>query len=115
MDAGIVFYRRQGDELVGRWSHPSLGGMLADERVGGVEPGTFAGSWPVEISDPSGSPMFAGRLESVPLGQCFELRWDGEMLPARSPAQFVGIGCALDADTLCATFEAARPPAEEES
>ncbi|MGA9580965.1 MAG: hypothetical protein WBR13_03215 [Allosphingosinicella sp.] len=113
MIAGIVFYRRQGDELVGRWSHATLGGRLADERVAGVAPGAVTGTWPVEIWDPAGKPMFSGELESVRFGECLRLSWRGKLLPAGTTALFEGIGCALDADTLCATFEQVRLETEE--
>jgi hypothetical protein len=105
MLAGIVFYRRQGDALVGRWSHVQLGGRLADERVSGVAAGAVTGTWPVDISDPTGKPMFAGQLESVRLGDCLKLSWRGKLLPAGKPATFQGIGYVIDSDSLCATFE----------
>jgi hypothetical protein len=109
MEAGVIFYRRQGDELIGRWSHASKDGRLADERVVGVAAGSFTGTWPVEISDPDGAPMFEGMLESVSFGECFKLTWRGTLLKQGMEADFEGIGCALDEDTLCSSFELVRP------
>ncbi|MEA3011335.1 MAG: hypothetical protein QOJ91_3027 [Sphingomonadales bacterium] len=105
MIAGIVFYRRQGDGLIGRWSHESLGGRLAEERVAGVAPGSFTGRWPVRIFDPAGKPMFAGQLESTRFGDSLKLSWRGKLMPDDKPALFEGIGYVIDPDTMCASFE----------
>jgi len=112
MIAGIVFYRRQGAELIGRWSHERFVGKLADERVTGVEAGSFTGTWPVEIFDPEGNAMFTGHLESVPFGESLKLSWRGTLLADGKPALFEGIGCAMDSDTLCASFERVQLPKE---
>jgi hypothetical protein len=112
MEAGVIVYRRKGDELLGRWSHVVNDGRLANEWVGGVAPGSFTGTWPVKIWHPDGHPIFEGTLESVALGESFKLSWRGTLLDEAIEATFEGIGCALDADTLCSSFELVKTPAQ---
>jgi hypothetical protein len=111
MEAGIVVYRRQGNELHGRWSHSNESGKLAVERIVGVEPGALTGNWPVEIREPDGRRLFSGYVESVPFGQCFKLTWRGSLFKTGAEVTFEGIGIALDQDTLCSSFELVRPKA----
>jgi hypothetical protein len=104
MQAGIVVYQRQGNQLVGLWSHEEIGGAPASEIVHDVAPGPLEGDWPVEIFAPGGAPYFTGRLSSTKLGSCVKLIWKGSFLGGK-PACFEGIGYASGADTLSATFE----------
>ena len=104
MQAGIVVYQRQGNQLVGRWSHQNNNGVLADEIVHDVAPGAVEGDWPVEIFEPNGKLQFTGRLNSSKWGDCVKLSWTGSLSNGTS-ASFEGIGTASGADILSATFE----------
>jgi len=102
--AGIVFYRRSGNRLAGKWSHVNEKGLLCDEVVGPIPAGALTGTWPVHISDSSGRRIFDGALDLETFGQCLKLTWRGDYLPAGVPVRFEGIGCQIDRETLCATF-----------
>jgi hypothetical protein len=98
-------YQRQGNQLVGRWSHELNDGVLANEIVHDVAPGALEGDWPVEIFKPDGKPYFTGRLNSSKWGDCLKLAWKGSFLANGTSASFEGIGYASGPDTLSATFE----------
>ena len=110
MQAGIVVYQCQGNQLVGQWSHETTGGALANEIVHGVDPGPLIGDWAVEIFAPGGKPYFTGRLNSSTLGSCVKLIWEGSFLDDGKSARFEGIGYASSADVLSATFEQITSP-----
>src|SRR3954452_20749739 len=112
MEAGVIVYRRKGNELFGRWSHVGNDGRLANEWVGGVAPGSFTGTWPVKIWHPDGHLIFEETLESVALRESFKLSWRGTLLVEAVEATFEGIGCALHPDTLCSSFEPLKTPAQ---
>jgi hypothetical protein len=105
VSAGIVFYRRSGNSLVGQWSHEDTGGALANEVIRDVPPDTLEGDWPVEISAPDGTNYFSGRVKLTKFGSCLSLVWEGAFVASGKLARFDGIGYAIDADSLCATFE----------
>src|SRR5262245_60525604 len=108
MQAGIVVYRRLGNQLVGQWSHEKTGGSLANEIVHEVAPNALEGDWPVEIflpPAPTGEIYFTGRLRSSNLGDCVKLVWEGNFVKDGKPARFEGIGMASGPDLLMATFE----------
>ena len=114
MQAGIVIYRRHGNQLVGQWSHADepIGGMLANEIVHDVAPNALEGDWPVEIFAPPapGGPIyFTGRLRASKLGDCVKLVWEGTFVKDGAPARFEGIGLASGPDLLSATFEKIEP------
>jgi hypothetical protein len=110
MQAGIVVYQRQGNQLVGQWSHEKTGGALANEIVHDVAPGPLEGDWPVEIFVPGGKLYFTGRLSSSKLGSCVKLIWEGSFVDDGKPGRFEGIGYASGADVLSATFEEITAP-----
>jgi len=105
MQAGIAVYQRQGDQLVGQWSHEDIGGALADEIVHGVAAGALEGEWPVDIFAPTGEIFFRGRLRSTKFGKCLRLEWEGSFVNDGAAARFEGIGHQSGSDFLSATFE----------
>jgi hypothetical protein len=105
MKAGIVVYRRSGTSLAGEWAHADTGGVLAKETVHDVRADTWEGDWPVEILTPDGQLLFAGRLNSVRLGDCLRLAWQGNFLQDNKPGTFQGLGRALGDDLMVASFE----------
>jgi hypothetical protein len=104
MQAGIVVYQRQGNQLVGLWSHEDTKGALADEIVRNVPDGVLEGDWPVDIFAPGGELFFAGHLRTEKFGDCLKLVWEGKFLDSGQPGRFEGIGHARG-DLLSATFE----------
>jgi len=104
--AGMVVYRREGNELVGKWCHQTTGGMLAREVVSGVAPGAVEGQWPVQIFNTDNSPMYSGTLKSQRLSDGLKLEWNGTFANG-STGKFIGIGQILNSDLLVGTFEPA--------
>jgi hypothetical protein len=100
MKAGIVVYRRSGGWLIGKWTHDAVGGVLQREIVQGSPGSDWQGDWPVEIFQ-GGKSIFKGRFSSVELGESLKLAWNTE----DGATAYQGIGFALDAETLAATFE----------
>jgi hypothetical protein len=100
MKAGIVIYRRSGGSLVGEWTHEKVDGALQREIVQGTPGPDWTGDWPVEIFQADQS-IFKGRFSSVKFGESLKLAWRKE----DGTVAFQGIGCAIGADMLAATFE----------
>jgi len=109
MQAGIVVYQRQGNQLVGQWSHESRGGKLMKEIVDDVAPGPLEGEWPVKIFDEAGELEYTGRLQSSKLGDCVKLVWEGNFVKNKTSLRFEGIGYAYG-DLLSASFEPVKTP-----
>ena len=105
MIAGVVYYHRKEDSLVGQWTHADIGGNLADERVLNVKPGAIEGTWPVEIHTPDGKLMYSGDLTSKKLGSALSLEWNGQFVESKKDGKFIGIGIELEADLIVASFE----------
>jgi mannose-6-phosphate isomerase-like protein (cupin superfamily) len=105
MRSGVVYYRREGNSLVGKWTHEDTSGRLGDEVVQNVEPGATEGAWPVEIYAPGGNLLFTGELKSTKLGDSLKLEWIGEFTEQRAEGRFSGIGIALTNDLIVASFE----------
>ena len=108
MEAGIVVYQRQGNQLVGQWSHENEDGKLAKEIVHDVAPGSLEGDWPVEIFKHTGELFYSGRLHSSKFGDCLKLVWEGKLTNG-GPLRFEGIGYA-HGDLVSATFELVKLP-----
>ena len=109
MEAGIVVYQRQGNQLVGKWSHEKTNGKLADQIVRDVAPGPLEGDWPVEIYIQPNVLYFTGHLHSSKLGDCVKLVWQGNFKKDGTPGRFEGIGYEYG-DLLSATFEEVKLP-----
>ncbi|MER9227041.1 hypothetical protein NKI39_15645 [Mesorhizobium sp. M0664] len=108
MKAGIVIYKRVGTLLVGKWAHEDSLGLFSEEIVRDVQLGTWEGDWPVEIFQER-KLIFRGRLNSVKLGDCLKLKWQQEPDSDGGARIFQGIGYAIDAETVAASFELIEP------
>jgi hypothetical protein len=106
MLSGIVYYRRVGTSLVGKWSHEKTNGMLADEVIQNVPVGSIEGSWPVEISVPDAGLIFRGQVTISKLGESLRFEWNGTDLTNNTNASYAGIGIAF-IDLIFASFEPA--------
>jgi hypothetical protein len=104
MKAGIVVYRRGNGSLIGQWAHENTGGLLAREVVHDVSAGDWQGDWPVDIFL-GDEIFFKGRLNSAKFGDCLKLTWRGQLVKDGSSRTFQGVGCAIDNETLAASFE----------
>lgn len=103
--AGVIVFKRAGRQLIGQWTHVTIGGLLAGEIVSNVEPGVTTGRWPVEIRAPDGTVIFEGELSSEPLGQTLVLEWRGRKVPSGDEGVFIGVGIVVDSDSIAASFE----------
>jgi hypothetical protein len=99
---GVVVYKRDGETLQGRWTHPNNPGQVGREVVHGVGAGETTGRWPVDVYGPDPKPIFSGQLEITSLDQALQLKWTAT---GKESPSFTGIGLCLDPDTIGATFQ----------
>ncbi len=102
MSAGFIYYKQDGADLAGIWSHENEGGQMCRETVTGASLTSVDGTYPVEIWDKNSRKIYTGTLSIGPLGDCHRLTWEGEYLG--TSMTFVGIGRSVD-DMLVAVFE----------
>ena len=103
MQAGIVVYRRGDGVLIGQWANEDTHGRLASEVVHDVPVDTWEGNWLVDIFV-GDELVFRGTWNSVRFGDCLKLTWQGKLKDGAQKT-YQGIGYAIDAETMAATFE----------